>query len=211
MKVLNKIPYTIEIMQYTFLVDPGWKLLSESFDIIETVIDEYVAFNKKWNNNSTELRYIKNKNGFTSRGSSSKPSNGIDRNIQQQQSNNPPTFNGRYKTRMCRDILNKGTCPRGTNCTYAHVYEELRPPHENESNNDFLIHKADDMNCNGIIHSSKEMLNGHSLMKGNEIHHHHMQPQEVISMPLIPMQPMHDQMIRMHFVQKTLYLFNFFS
>ncbi|GFR82492.1 roquin-2, partial [Elysia marginata] len=31
----------------------------------------------------------------------------------------------RYKTSMCRDFSSKGTCPRGTTCTFAHTQEEM--------------------------------------------------------------------------------------
>lgn len=33
--------------------------------------------------------------------------------------------NTKYKISMCRDLNNRGTCPRGTNCTFAHSEEEL--------------------------------------------------------------------------------------
>lgn len=31
----------------------------------------------------------------------------------------------KYKISMCRDLTLKGSCPRGTNCTFAHSNEEL--------------------------------------------------------------------------------------
>ncbi|XP_052798904.1 uncharacterized protein LOC128230555 isoform X2 [Mya arenaria] len=34
-------------------------------------------------------------------------------------------FNARYKTSMCRDFIERGHCPRGTSCTFAHSDEEL--------------------------------------------------------------------------------------
>ncbi|KAL5012353.1 hypothetical protein ScPMuIL_010904 [Solemya velum] len=33
--------------------------------------------------------------------------------------------NARYKTSICRDLTQKGTCPRGVSCTYAHSNEEM--------------------------------------------------------------------------------------
>ena len=33
--------------------------------------------------------------------------------------------NLRYKTSMCRDLVQRGTCPRGGNCTFAHSPDEL--------------------------------------------------------------------------------------
>ncbi|XP_076091142.1 uncharacterized protein LOC143063082 isoform X1 [Mytilus galloprovincialis] len=33
--------------------------------------------------------------------------------------------NLRYKTSMCRDLVQRGTCPRGGNCTFAHSQDEL--------------------------------------------------------------------------------------
>jgi len=33
--------------------------------------------------------------------------------------------NAKYKISMCRDLTLKGSCPRGTNCTFAHSEEEL--------------------------------------------------------------------------------------
>uniref|UniRef100_A0A1B0CIZ0 RING-type E3 ubiquitin transferase n=2 Tax=Lutzomyia longipalpis TaxID=7200 RepID=A0A1B0CIZ0_LUTLO len=33
--------------------------------------------------------------------------------------------NTKYKISMCRDLTQRGTCPRGTNCTFAHSEEEL--------------------------------------------------------------------------------------
>ena len=33
--------------------------------------------------------------------------------------------NTKYKTHMCRDLAQKGRCPRGTNCTFAHSQEEM--------------------------------------------------------------------------------------
>uniref|UniRef100_A0A914NZB5 RING-type E3 ubiquitin transferase n=1 Tax=Panagrolaimus davidi TaxID=227884 RepID=A0A914NZB5_9BILA len=184
----NSLDNLATIAEIDTEVEPGWKLLSESLGIIETVIDEYVAFNKKWNTNSTEYRYLKNKNAYNSRPINPTPNS----ERSGHQPNNSPNFNnfGRYKTRMCRDILNKGTCPRGTNCTYAHIYEELRPPHDNESKSDF--HSNDDLQSSGI-HSVNEM-NGYSRMNGNE--RPQMQQQEIISMPIIPIQPMHETIIR---------------
>lgn len=38
---------------------------------------------------------------------------------------NTAYVNVRYKTSMCRDLSEKGRCPRGTNCTFAHSQEEL--------------------------------------------------------------------------------------
>ncbi|XP_055700950.1 roquin-1 isoform X2 [Phlebotomus papatasi] len=35
------------------------------------------------------------------------------------------THNTKYKISMCRDLTQRGTCPRGTNCTFAHSEEEL--------------------------------------------------------------------------------------
>jgi len=37
----------------------------------------------------------------------------------------PPAPNSRYKTSMCRDYQQRGTCPRGINCTFAHSQDEL--------------------------------------------------------------------------------------
>lgn len=34
-------------------------------------------------------------------------------------------FNSRYKTSLCRDFSEKGSCPRGSSCTFAHSEEEL--------------------------------------------------------------------------------------
>jgi RING finger/CCCH-type zinc finger protein len=34
-------------------------------------------------------------------------------------------FNARYKTSLCRDFLERGSCPRATSCTFAHSEEEL--------------------------------------------------------------------------------------
>lgn len=34
-------------------------------------------------------------------------------------------LNAKYKTSMCRDLTQKGSCPRGANCTFAHSQEEL--------------------------------------------------------------------------------------
>lgn len=31
----------------------------------------------------------------------------------------------KYKISMCRDLTLRGSCPRGTNCTFAHSNEEL--------------------------------------------------------------------------------------
>jgi RING finger/CCCH-type zinc finger protein len=31
----------------------------------------------------------------------------------------------KYKISMCRDLTLRGSCPRGTNCTFAHTNEEL--------------------------------------------------------------------------------------
>lgn len=31
----------------------------------------------------------------------------------------------KYKTYMCRDMKQKGGCPRGASCTFAHSQEEL--------------------------------------------------------------------------------------
>ena len=36
-----------------------------------------------------------------------------------------PFNNVRYKTSMCRDFAEKGNCPRGSSCTFAHSEEEL--------------------------------------------------------------------------------------
>ena len=33
--------------------------------------------------------------------------------------------NGKYKTNMCRDLSQRGHCPRGANCTFAHSEEEM--------------------------------------------------------------------------------------
>lgn len=35
------------------------------------------------------------------------------------------TFNTKYKTSMCRDLTQRGGCPRGANCTFAHSEEEM--------------------------------------------------------------------------------------
>lgn len=34
-------------------------------------------------------------------------------------------LNAKYKTSMCRDLTQRGSCPRGANCTFAHSQEEL--------------------------------------------------------------------------------------
>lgn len=34
-------------------------------------------------------------------------------------------IHSKYRTSMCRDILNKSSCPRGSNCNFAHTEEEL--------------------------------------------------------------------------------------
>ena len=31
----------------------------------------------------------------------------------------------KYKTSMCRDLMQSGSCPRGNSCTFAHSQEEL--------------------------------------------------------------------------------------
>lgn len=31
----------------------------------------------------------------------------------------------RYKVSLCRDLIMRGTCPRGGGCTFAHSEEEL--------------------------------------------------------------------------------------
>ncbi len=31
----------------------------------------------------------------------------------------------RYKTSLCRDLANRGSCPRGKNCTFAHSQMEI--------------------------------------------------------------------------------------
>jgi RING finger/CCCH-type zinc finger protein len=31
----------------------------------------------------------------------------------------------KYKVSLCRDLALRGTCPRGTNCTFAHSGDEL--------------------------------------------------------------------------------------
>ena len=36
-----------------------------------------------------------------------------------------PLHNPKYKTNMCRDVLQKGKCPRGTSCTFAHSPDEM--------------------------------------------------------------------------------------
>ena len=33
--------------------------------------------------------------------------------------------NSKYKTHMCRDLAQKGRCPRGNNCTFAHSQDEM--------------------------------------------------------------------------------------
>ncbi|XP_060069767.1 roquin-2-like [Ylistrum balloti] len=38
---------------------------------------------------------------------------------------NTTVHNSRYKTSMCRDFLQKNSCPRSSNCTFAHSQEEL--------------------------------------------------------------------------------------
>ncbi|XP_066940715.1 roquin-1-like [Macrobrachium rosenbergii] len=40
--------------------------------------------------------------------------------------------NAKYKTSMCRDLTQRGGCPRGNNCTFAHSEEELEK-HRNRS------------------------------------------------------------------------------
>ncbi|XP_023211812.1 roquin-2-like isoform X3 [Centruroides sculpturatus] len=34
-------------------------------------------------------------------------------------------LNAKYKTSMCRDLTQRGSCPRGANCTFAHSQEEM--------------------------------------------------------------------------------------
>ena len=36
-----------------------------------------------------------------------------------------PQHAGKYKTSMCRNYLQTGTCPRGSSCTFAHTKEEM--------------------------------------------------------------------------------------
>ncbi|UYV73299.1 RC3H1 [Cordylochernes scorpioides] len=33
--------------------------------------------------------------------------------------------NAKYKTSMCRDLTQRGSCPRGANCTFAHSHDEM--------------------------------------------------------------------------------------
>lgn len=35
------------------------------------------------------------------------------------------TFNSKYKTSLCRDLSQRGGCPRGANCTFAHSEDEM--------------------------------------------------------------------------------------
>lgn len=35
------------------------------------------------------------------------------------------SHHAKYKISMCRDLTLRGSCPRGTNCTFAHSNEEL--------------------------------------------------------------------------------------
>jgi len=37
----------------------------------------------------------------------------------------PPSANPKYKTSMCRDLQQRGRCPRGNNCTFAHSQDEM--------------------------------------------------------------------------------------
>ncbi|KAK3096004.1 hypothetical protein FSP39_021870 [Pinctada imbricata] len=43
----------------------------------------------------------------------------------QRKSEAPLAMNMRYKTSLCRDLFQKGHCPRGSSCTFAHSHEEL--------------------------------------------------------------------------------------
>ena len=158
--------------------------MSEALELIETVVNEYVAFNKQWNNNSGEYRFAKKPNGYTPRLNPI----GNERNL-------PPnpviSYTGvcRYKTKMCRDVLNGLQCPRASNCTYAHVYDELRPPHEKDVKNDYSKPLKKDLGSNGM--SIPNDLNDHFRLGGNE-----MKPNDIIPVPVIPLQPIRKQKIK---------------
>ena len=181
-------------------VDPGWKVLAEAFGIIETVISEYVSFNKKWNNSSSDFRFPKKQDGYIPRTNNSKPI-ANERNGHANNSNSFTTF-GRYKTKMCRDVLNGRPCPRGSTCTYAHVYEDLRPPQENEIKNDY--HDNNEISANGGGGQPLHDQNGQPRIISNELSN--MQQGEMIPMPIIPLQQMHRKVSS---VRKFLVSFNF--
>ena len=44
---------------------------------------------------------------------------------QQQRQEAPSVGNSRYKTNMCRDLFQRNSCPRGSNCTFAHTEAEM--------------------------------------------------------------------------------------
>lgn len=103
---------------------PKWAEVLAIFESLGHVIDTHVRFSRKRN----EQRSI--------------GSSGISRRFIQ---NGEVPLNGersnerKYKTRLCRDLANGRTCPRGSRCTYAHSRDELRNPPGCRRQNDIRI------------------------------------------------------------------------
>ncbi|XP_072015835.1 LOW QUALITY PROTEIN: uncharacterized protein [Amphiura filiformis] len=76
------------------------------------------------------------------------------------------TQNIKYKTSMCRDITQKGGCPRGNNCTFAHCEDELD---KYRSKSRRLLSTINRQNSNQSVRSTmsqSSMIGGRMLSRG---------------------------------------------
>ncbi|VDM37642.1 unnamed protein product [Toxocara canis] len=91
---------------------PSWSDTVAIFESLGHIIDAYVRFTRRRNEQRSAISGLGNSRRFA---------NG-DQIANGERCNN----DRRYKTRLCRDAEAGRACPRGIRCTYAHSLEELR-------------------------------------------------------------------------------------
>ncbi|XP_028986775.1 roquin-1 isoform X2 [Betta splendens] len=81
---------------------PTWEQLEKGLVAVKTVVHGLVDFIQNHSKKGADPQQV-----------------GLDLKI------NGPPQHSKYKTYMCRDMKQKGGCPRGASCTFAHSQEEL--------------------------------------------------------------------------------------
>lgn len=86
--------------------------------------------------------------------------------------------NAKYKTSMCRDLTQRGGCPRGNDCTFAHSEDELekyrsRSRKHNKTLASPLPSSAPSSTTPSKAQQQQQQQQNHHTPKGDHHHHHH--------------------------------------
>ncbi|XP_015178822.1 PREDICTED: roquin-1 isoform X3 [Polistes dominula] len=84
----------------------------------------------------------------------------------------------KYKVSMCRDLALRGSCPRATNCTFAHSDMELDK--YRSKNRKLSIRSNLPLNSNTELKTDKSIVQNNKVFKQNEeAHYHSIKPHDI--------------------------------